>query len=144
MPAIDHAVLANQLAHAVELLLSESNVQEGVNARTAARVALEKWRISNGMGDPALAMPLPSVHMNGTSAGELIGAAMRAAATIRVAMERLPDASPHGRDYYPQGSGELARAEAWHRSRRLRLESVHGELMALAEGIDNGGYRRPL
>ena len=46
---------------------------------------------------------LPTVHLNGTSAEELLGQVTQAAKKIHEAMAALANASPNGRDYYPQG-----------------------------------------
>jgi hypothetical protein len=53
----------------------------------------------------------------------------------------LAEATPNGRDYYPQGPDVLYKAIDEHRSRQQRLESVKKELQELVENIDGQGSR---
>lgn len=80
-------------------------------------------------------MMVPTVHLNGTSREELLQQAMAATDKILEAMEVLSCAMPHGRDYYPQGPDALSRAQAEHKSRIERLDSVLSETRDLASLI---------
>jgi hypothetical protein len=55
-------------------------------------------------------MKKPSIHLNGTSAGSLLNAYMKAYNALRAAEHALLDTEPHARDYSPQQ--ETAYAEA--------------------------------
>ena len=78
---------------------------------------------------------LPTVHLNGTSAEELLGQVTQAAKKIHEAMAALANASPHGRDYYPQGDRAFTFADLEHLDRMNRLRSVYDELFTIAESI---------
>ena len=83
---------------------------------------------------PALAarkLAEPTIHLNGSSRerlAELYRAAYRALAT---AVEKLDDAAPHGRDYYPQGPEAFSQAQAEHRARMEAVERVKAEIQTL-------------
>ena len=84
-------------------------------------------------GLPALAVP--TVHLNGTSAEELMNQLRSAALAVQNAMNVLALAAPHGRDYYPQNSNAINDAMEQHRSRMRRLSEVHTELFELHEAV---------
>lgn len=48
-------------------------------------------------------MMIPTLHLNGTSRTELIKQLTDAGHALALAIDALGNASPHGRDYYPQG-----------------------------------------
>jgi hypothetical protein len=56
---------------------------------------------------------LPRIHLNGTSAKELLQQAQNAGSALRRAYEVCSNAAPNGRDYYPQ-AGALAAAQSEH------------------------------
>lgn len=80
-------------------------------------------------------MKVPTIHSNGTSRDELLRQVCDAGQAIRNALDKMCDAAPNGRDYYPQGDGALKEATQEHQSRVARLESVLNEYMELAEKI---------
>ena len=82
-------------------------------------------------------MIVPTVHLNGTSKDELLRQVLEADRAINVALSRLHDAAPNGRDYYPAGPGALKQATEEHRARIDRLVDIRTELLALYEAIDN-------
>ena len=79
-------------------------------------------------------MVAPCVHLNGTSADELLSVRGEARAALRAALDALRQCAPNGRDYYLQ-PGTLAQAEAQHRQRVQALERVQDELLAEMEAI---------
>lgn len=76
---------------------------------------------------------MPTIHLNGTSRGELFEqnyAALEAIAEARVALQA---ATPNGRDYYPQGPKAILEALQDHQRRLQLLEIIYNELHAIAE-----------
>ena len=90
--------------------------------------------------ESTMRLTVPTIHSNGTSKKSLLRALDDAGSSINDALDALRAASPHGRDYYPQGSGAIQKATAEHRSRVERLTSVMKELEWLAEKVDDGGH----
>lgn len=85
----------------------------------------------------AEAHTLPTVHLNGTPRDMLVEQLCDAGNAVMEAMHKLGQASPNGRDYYPQGDAALRLALLQHDSRMTRLRSVYQELQAIAEAIAN-------
>lgn len=84
-------------------------------------------------------MMTPMIHLNGSSRERLLEQQTDAAAALREALEALVEASPNGRDYYPQGSGAVQAAMREHEDRLRRIQSVLCEIEALAEAISEAG-----
>jgi hypothetical protein len=80
-------------------------------------------------------MMTPTIHLNGTSRDALLEQATDAGNAIRQAMKAVEDAEPNGRDYYPQGSDALSKAQKEHVARLVKLRSVYDEYAAIAEDI---------
>ena len=78
-------------------------------------------------------MQLPVIHMNGTSAEELLAGYQKAARAVELASRALCDASPNGRDYYPAAPQALEVAVQEHYARLAKLREVATELDALME-----------
>lgn len=78
-------------------------------------------------------MMKPSIHMNGSSASALFDGYVAAMLAVDAAIEKLAQASPHGRDYYLQGGDAFDKARAEHTARLHALRGVAGELRELAE-----------
>jgi hypothetical protein len=81
-------------------------------------------------------LTVPTVHLNGTGREGLRRQYQAAYLALAPAIEALRQATPHGRDYYPQDGGQIngpayqaARAE--HVERLHRLEAVQEELLRL-------------
>jgi uncharacterized protein involved in tolerance to divalent cations len=55
----------------------------------------------------------PTVHLNGTSADELLKQAENAGQAIAAAYKACSDAAPNGRDYYVK-VGSMAKAQEMH------------------------------
>jgi len=69
---------------------------------------------------------VPTIHSNGTSAGELNKQLSAAVDAVRAASRALCDAAPNGRDYYLQPNGQ--RSQAQHEARLSKLNAVLSEL----------------
>lgn len=81
------------------------------------------------------ALMIPTVHMNGTSRDELVKQLSDAYTAIDAAMDVLRKATPHGRDYYPQGDDAWRKANKAHCDRLVKLHEVAQEILTIAEGI---------
>lgn len=82
-------------------------------------------------------LKIPTVHMNGTSADYLIEQLKNAYQAINVAVRALAEASPNGRDYYPQGLDAVQEAIRQHRLRMAKLDSVREELIEIVSGVQD-------
>jgi hypothetical protein len=85
-------------------------------------------------------MTKPTVHLNGSGREALRRQYQAAYLTLGPAIEALRQATPHGRDYYPQDGGRIngpayqaARAE--HAERLNRLETVQQELITIYRAV---------
>ena len=80
-------------------------------------------------------MQLPTVHLNGTNAKDLLADNLAAWRAVRAAIDVLRAAAPNGRDYYPQGTEAVGQAidEHWHRIGRL--QSVADEIEAILKHV---------
>jgi hypothetical protein len=83
-----------------------------------------------------MTISVPTIHMNGTSKNALIAQILEVRKALSKVFTAMADASPNGRDYYPQGDQAIIKAGAGHRSRLERLTSVYAELGEIAEAID--------
>lgn len=77
-------------------------------------------------------MMKPTIHNNGTSRDELMAQVLKATERIREAMTALAEATPNGRDYYPQGPDAIKAAGAEHRERIAKLREVLDDMEALS------------
>lgn len=77
---------------------------------------------------------VPVVHVNGTSAPNLIGSLNDAWEALDAAAEFIRKAAPNGRDYYP-APGRMALAEAQHRARLAAIRGVQDNIQAEIEAI---------
>jgi hypothetical protein len=77
----------------------------------------------------------PTVHLNGSSGAELLGALRDATAAIRIASVALRTTAPHGRDYYPQGPIAFNVARDEHYARQEALNAIESDLSALAAHV---------
>ncbi len=80
-------------------------------------------------------MMLPTIHMNGTAACDLIEDLTRASASLYQAILDVQRAGPNGRDYYPQGPDAVYAANRDHASRLGRLWAVWQELEDIIEHV---------
>ena len=77
-------------------------------------------------------MTKPTIHLNGTSAEDLLEGYRTAMEGISNARQAMRSAWPNGRDYYPQGPDAINEAIREHAVRLLKLEEIHTELTELA------------
>ena len=80
-------------------------------------------------------MIAPTVHLNGTSAGELKEQYTAAADALSVAMTAMLGCAPHGRDYYPQGAGAYNIAAHHHRQAVAQLSAMYEDLVGVMNHI---------
>lgn len=80
-------------------------------------------------------MMVPTIHLNGTSAERLLEALEAAYIAVGEAQQKLAEAAPNGRDYYPQGADALYKAQDEHFARMQRLEDVKRELQEQVDAI---------
>jgi hypothetical protein len=78
----------------------------------------------------------PMIHMNGTSAVDLLKGLEDAYSAVGVALDSMRNIGPNGRDYYPLGPEAMEAAQTQHRDRALRLHNVREELEAIIGAID--------
>ena len=77
-------------------------------------------------------MMLPTIHLNGSNAGDMLEGLMEALVSLKVAIEQVGKNGPNGRDYYPQSPGAINAAIEEHESRLQRLRGVLNELETIA------------
>lgn len=80
---------------------------------------------------PVKGLQAPLVHLNGTSAKELMMDLHNAYEIVGDAFNALTGCGPNGRDFYPLGADAMASAEREHRERMKSLEHVQDELQSL-------------
>ena len=71
---------------------------------------------------------LPTIHLNGTSKCDILERIREARCAINAASHALRRATPHPRDYYPQGDGAFNEAKTQHFARMKALDDVSEEL----------------
>lgn len=83
-------------------------------------------------------LAVPTIHLNGTSAGDLREAWERSYGALGQAKRILQETAPNKRDFYVQKDGDtnFEKARAQHFERLQKLESIRQELVALVEGVD--------
>lgn len=77
-------------------------------------------------------MKLPTIHRNGTPRDRLLEQVTEARQAVFDAMEKLKEASPNARDYYPQGERAFVEAQDEWRERYWKLQVVWNELGEIA------------
>lgn len=79
----------------------------------------------------------PIVHSNGTSAEDLLESYIDAMNALRDAQSKLTYTLPNGRDYYCHPDPDaLTKARKEHDARQRRITDILGELMTLAEHVN--------
>jgi len=93
------------------------------------------------MSETTTPLAVPTVHLNGTSRRELLEQICTALTALQEAEAAVRRASPHGRDYYPQGEDAIGEALRQHTDRLLRLHAIYVELETIGERICFGGTK---
>lgn len=78
---------------------------------------------------------VPTLHLNGSSAEDLLEQLRDATAALDSALGKLALASPHGRDYYVQSDDAFSRALNEHTARVEALTKVRGEVATIARAV---------
>jgi len=94
----------------------------------------EEFPLSGGVCS-AQHMIVPRLHMNGTTAADLIEQYSEAKLAVHRAIDAVCKAAPNGRDYYPLGATATGIAQDHHEQRLKALRKVESELMALLEAV---------
>ncbi len=81
-------------------------------------------------------LSIPTVHLNGTSSGDLKAQVRGVHAALGEAIEALAAAAPHGRDYYVQSDTAYSEAVKAHLDRVTVLRSMQADLLRIHQGID--------
>jgi hypothetical protein len=82
-------------------------------------------------------MKTPTIHLNGTGRQELLDQWRDAYNALHDARKALHNASPNARDYYPQGSDAIYRAQDEHSKRIETITSLMNECNHIAEAIQD-------
>jgi hypothetical protein len=84
----------------------------------------------------------PLVHMNGTSADELIEQQCDIARALRDALEVMAANGPNARDYYPLEAGAWERAREQHTARLSAINAVLADVERMAEYLAAGPHNQ--
>jgi hypothetical protein len=87
-------------------------------------------------------LAIPTVHLNGTSADDLIEGLVKARHALNEAMKALMDAAPNGRDYYVQTPSTFSVAQDQHDKRVRAVVAICDDLGEIAQAIDAQRMRR--
>lgn len=84
-------------------------------------------------------LPIPTVHLNGTGRKGLTKQCELVYTKTQELIEAMSDASPHGRDYYPQGDDAFNEAYNAHLELRSLVARVQSEFLTLGVAIQKAG-----
>lgn len=76
---------------------------------------------------------VPKVHKNGTSKKELLEQISAANRALIIAIDRIDEMRPNGRDYYL--TGNLKEAQTQSQAWLKKIHEVKNEIMAVGEAI---------
>lgn len=82
-------------------------------------------------------MMIPTVHLNGTSKDALLDQLTEAKRALYIALGKMVDAAPNGRDYYTQGNQAFSQATLEYAERTDAIRTLIEEYETLIEGVDN-------
>lgn len=82
-------------------------------------------------------MKIPTVHLNGSSATELLRVNLNARQAVAEAVDALYRAAPNARDFYVQGDDAFSLAASQFKSQVSRLQDVYNELTEIVDGISD-------
>jgi hypothetical protein len=80
-------------------------------------------------------MMLPTIHLNGTTASDLLEGYIECGHSLRQAIKDLENHGPNGRDWYPQGPNAIWEAQREHAARIAKVAEVLHDIEALAEHV---------
>jgi hypothetical protein len=80
-------------------------------------------------------MIVPTIHNNGTSREELLKQHIAVLDACHALTIALANASPHGRDYYPQGDDAYRTARDAHNADRKAVADIRARWQAIAEAF---------
>lgn len=80
-------------------------------------------------------MIFPTIHLNGTSARDLLQKLSDASVAVQDAIRAVRATCPNARDYYPQGDLAITKALEEHSARLASLAAVQTELETLAAHV---------
>lgn len=81
---------------------------------------------------------LPIIHLNGTSRDALLDQLCEVYSALNDAMDKLRQASPNGRDYYPV-PGLMDKAIEQHRRRQRVLSDLQAEIQEQVRQMEGIG-----
>jgi hypothetical protein len=81
------------------------------------------------------ALPIPTVHSNGTGAKGLRDQLIAVSRGLRSAMDAMGQAMPHGRDYYPQGDNALSDARKAHQDLIKQVSDIEKKYRVMGIGV---------
>lgn len=80
-------------------------------------------------------MIFPSIHLNGTSKGQLLDDYCDIGRALRAAIQEMVNKGPNGRDYYVQGPDAFTKAIKEHHDRIEKIHRIKAEIDEIAEHI---------
>ncbi len=90
---------------------------------------------------PTKDLVYPVVNMNGTSRDSLLENLLKTTSILQVAIDRLRECMPHGRDYQTVDSKLYGKARDQHIKRIEAVDSVRQELLIIADEIYRQGHK---
>jgi hypothetical protein len=106
------------------------------------RLAYQVSTLEEELKKKSLPLVTPTIHLNGSGRNALVEKVCCSMDGVRKAIEALSDASPHGRDYYPQGNDAYLKAELAWQQRLGLLRDLYKELVEHAQEIDESGRKK--
>ena len=87
------------------------------------------------MNTPETTILAPTLHLNGSSYERLYELHAEAADVLRIALDKLAEAAPHGRDFYVQEDDAYSKARDQYVARCDRIRSVLAEVEQIMESL---------
>lgn len=82
-----------------------------------------------------MSLPVPIIHTNGTSRDELLRQVTETLDALRLANDKMLEALPNNRDYYPRGAHAYTEAHRAHSELFKLMNTLLLSYGALAEAI---------
>lgn len=83
-------------------------------------------------------MMIPTIHMNGDRLETLVQGYRDALEALGLAIEKVLETAPNGRNFYPQGDDAIHRAIEEHHERVHKLAEVRSDIEKIIIGMDGG------